>query len=275
MHDKATEIESGNEEVVTCPKCGQRNRLYKREAKGIYKCGTCHCELPDPFTLSLRPPSNPILQRFSTSAKLVGSSILAFLVLLVLWHMFSDGSQSPSMVPSPSFPSDFQKKEERKMKPPSTATAPSLPLDPNANRMNRSLPFSTVLASPAGEGLGTLKVSNGTARDAYVKLVDPVSRRLTAAFYVKSHSVFTLEQIPDGNYHVLFTSGDDWNSQLRSFTRKKSFARFDRFLNFNTTQRTDSSHVNTEYVAFELTLHPVIGGDATTSGISEQEFLKY
>jgi hypothetical protein len=140
---------------------------------------------------------------------------------------------------------------------------------------NRTLPSNIVFVSPAQIGGGSLNVSNGTSHDAYIKLVDPKSRTLVAAFYVKSNSSFMLKQIPDGVYQVLFVSGTDWDSEKQSFTRSASFSRFDRALNFVTTQRNDSQGVYTRYTVFKLTLHPVAHGNARTSRVNAKEFTRY
>jgi hypothetical protein len=101
---------------------------------------------------------------------------------------------------------------------------------------DRSLPQNTVFVSPATNGGGSLKVSNGTNSDAFAKLVEPRSGTLVAAFYVKFNSNFTLVQIPDGTYQVLFVLGKDWDAEAQSFTHSKSFLKFDRPLSFTTTQ---------------------------------------
>jgi hypothetical protein len=131
------------------------------------------------------------------------------------------------------------------------------------------LPLSTVLISQAMGG--ALTVSNGTNRDAYVKLIDPSSRLLVGAFLVQSNSSYTLERIPDGTYRVLFVLGQGWNPNTQSFTKNKNFAKFDKALAYVTTQLGNSIR----YKAFKITLHPVIGGNTTTSGLNEAEFNRY
>jgi hypothetical protein len=135
---------------------------------------------------------------------------------------------------------------------------------------NRSLPSSSALVSQMMGG-GALTVSNGTGQDAYVKLVEPNSRALMTAFIVKSNSSFTQEQIPDGTYRVLFVLGNGWNSQTQSFTKNKSFAKFNQPLNFTTLQTSGGI----QYRVFKVTLHPVAGGQARTSGVSQKEFDSY
>lgn len=137
-------------------------------------------------------------------------------------------------------------------------------------RMGQSLLSSPVLLSQTARG-GTLKVSNGTNRDAYVKLIDPLSQTLAAEFFVKSNSAYTLEGIPDGTYKVIFALGRGWNARTRSFARSKSFAKFDKSLKYTTLQLSD----RIQYRAFEITLNPVRGGNARTSRVNEREFSRY
>jgi hypothetical protein len=134
----------------------------------------------------------------------------------------------------------------------------------------KSLPLNSTLVSQMMSG-GVLTVSNGTGREAYVKLVEQNSRALMASFFVKSNSSFTQEQIPDGTYRVLFVLGNGWNSQTRSFAKDKSFAKFNQPLNFTTLQTSGGI----QYRVFKITLHPVAGGQAKTSGVSQKEFDGY
>lgn len=154
---------------------------------------------------------------------------------------------------------------------PVTSQPDTVPNPPIVIAKDRSLPENTVLVSPATNGGGSLKVSNGTNSDAFIKLVNPRSGTLVAAFYVKFNSNFTLEQIPDGTYQVLFVLGKDWDAEARTFTHSKSFLKFDRSLSFTTTQLSNGI----EYRAFEITLNPVVGGNTTTSTVNEQEFDGY
>jgi hypothetical protein len=147
----------------------------------------------------------------------------------------------------------------------------SVPNPPIALAKNRSLPSETTLISQFMGGGGALTVSNGTKQDAFVKLVNPPVRTLVASFFVKSGSTFTQNQIPDGTYKVLFVLGKGWNPTIQSFTRGKSFAKFDKPLNFATVQLGSAIR----YKAFKITLHPVVGGKARTSGVSQKEFDGY
>jgi hypothetical protein len=127
---------------------------------------------------------------------------------------------------------------------------------------------STLVSQAMG---GALTVSNGTNRDAFVKLIEPNYGILVGAFFVKANSSYTLEQIPDGTYRVLFVLGQGWNPNTQTFTKNKHFARFDKPLAYATTQLGSSIR----FKVFKITLHPVVGGNTTTSGLNEQEFNRY
>jgi hypothetical protein len=152
-----------------------------------------------------------------------------------------------------------------------TSQAKTVPNSPIVLAQPRSLPsVITHISQFMGSG-GSLTVSNGTGKDAFVKLVEPNSRTLVAAFFVKSGSSSTQQQIPDGTYKVLFVLGNGWNPNTQSFAKGKSFAKFDKSLNFMTMQVIGG----VQYRAFKITLHPVRSGNATKSGVSEQEFNRY
>ena len=283
---------------VTCPQCHRKNSFFKQSTKGIYKCGYCKHQLSNLSSSPTVQPQSALNGRKSVLRVLAGVGLL-----VLLGHTVSSGSQSspissriaapPQMVPNPpltierenSLPSSpllvspttsaddllsvtngTSLLSSASVAPPQTAPNPPLVI-----ARNRSLPSSTVLVSPATSGGGSLKVTNGTNRAAYIKLVDPRSRTLVAAFYVKSNSIFTLKQVPDGTYQVLFVLGEDWDAKTQSLTGSKHFSKFDRSLNFTTTQLSD----RIEYTVFQLTLHPVVGGNATTSSVDEREFTRY
>jgi hypothetical protein len=154
---------------------------------------------------------------------------------------------------------------------PVNSQSKTLPNSPIVIAQKRSLPSETTLISQYTGSGGSLTVSNGTNQDAFVKLVEPASGTLVAEFFVESGSSFRQEQIPDGVYKVLFVLGNNWNANTQSFTKNKRFAKFDKPLNFTTTQVSDGI----EYRAFKITLHSVSDGNASTSRVNEREFNRY
>jgi hypothetical protein len=193
-----------------------------------------------------------------THSHFKGMEIVGFIILIsIILPIFSvrnalANNQSPSITATSA-----------------TSRSRTLPKPSTVVTQNRSQTLSTVLISQAMGG--ALTVSNGTNRDAFVKLIEPNSGILLAGFFVKSNSSYTLEQIPDGTYRVLFALGQGWNPNTQVFTKNKQFAKFNKPLAYTTTQLSNSI----QYKVFKITLHPVVGGQARTSGVSEQEFNRY
>jgi hypothetical protein len=233
---------------ATCPSCHKKNLLLKRSIKGAYRCGHCQSQLSDLLVSSTLQPQSAL-----KGGKIVCFSVLISVGLLVCSMRSALGSsQSPPLSSSVALqPKPF-------------------PNPPIVMAKNRSLPSDTALVSQAIGG-GSLKVSNGTNRDAFVKLVEPRTRILVGTLYVKANSASTLDQIPDGTYQVLFVLGEGWNPNTQSFTKNKRFAKFDKPLNFTTMQLSNGI----QYRVFQITLHPVVSGNARTSGVNEQEFNRY
>jgi len=120
-------------------------------------------------------------------------------------------------------------------------------------------------------GRGTLTIDNGTARDAVIKIVNEQTGLSMVEFYIWSRQTASVEHIPDGDFCVIFASGWDWNSTVGTFTRDKSFAKFDSPFDFVTTSRPQGY----EYSVFTLTLQPVVNGNVKMTDVGEEEFLKY
>ncbi len=232
----------------TCASCHKKNLLLKQSITEAYRCDHCQCLLSNPFV------SSPFqIQSTLKSGKLIGFSFLVSVGLLVCsMRSALASSQSPSLSLSPV-----------------TSQPRLLPNPLIVITKNRSLPSDTTLVSQA---IGSsLKVSNGTSRDAYVKLIEPRSRTLVGSLYVKAKSASTLNQIPDGTYHVLFVLGEGWNPKAQSFKKNKRFAKFDKPLNFTTVQLGNGI----QYKGFQITLHPVVGGKVPAREVNEREFNRY
>lgn len=116
-----------------------------------------------------------------------------------------------------------------------------------------SLPPMPLLTPPPLNIGGFLLFSNTDSRDAYIKVVDPHSRRLVTAFYVKSNSNYIKTQIPSGTYEVQVFFGEDWDSKTQSFTRNRSFA-------------NQGSFKFTKNKGYKIPPEKVDGGNATISG---------
>ncbi|MGJ6965186.1 hypothetical protein ACSDR0_25075 [Streptosporangium sp. G11] len=111
-------------------------------------------------------------------------------------------------------------------------------------------------------GRGKLKVKNGTSRDAVVTLVRGRSKAIS--IYIRARSTASISDVRDGTYTIFFTSGHSFDTSKRRFTRAPSYQRFTSRLRFTTTA--------TSSTIWTLTLNPVIGGTARTTGVNPNDF---
>jgi len=303
MSDEIIDVEPLEEKIVVCPNCGQRNRVHKHDRQVRFRCGRCKTELSEPFASGLFSAQSLFdpLRRRSVSKR--RKSMLKFTILgLVISGIFlaifygratrriprqlttqevqqvlpdqrssmmefaNDSTSNHHSMPALDKPQPIPFVEDY-------ASATFHQLQPLAPA--RSLANGAVLSQPSGAGEGTLTIDNGTSQDAVVKLVDETAQRLIVAFYIRAGSKASIKTIPDGLFRVIYGSGTDWDSAARTFTRDKSFAVFDRELNFDTTQKMIGEDVYEQHSGFDVTLHAVINGNAATSNVSESEFLKY
>lgn len=257
MHTDIIDVKVAEDQIVACPNCGQRNRVQKQGSHVSFRCGSCRTKLPNPFALGPR-----FARTVSSFARGSGSSkrrivvgLFAILVLVLVVFI-----SSPSSTPTQNLPRYQQVQPIQ----------PVVPLPPP-----RRLDNGTVITELSRIGNGTLTIDNGTGHDAVIKVVNEQARRTVVTFYVCSGQTARVEHIPDGDFRVIFGSGSDWDSSVGTFTREKSFAKFDRELDFVTAQRTQGDDVYSQYSVFTLTLHRVVHGNATTTNVGEEEFLKY
>ncbi|WP_062434354.1 hypothetical protein [Herbidospora daliensis] len=111
-------------------------------------------------------------------------------------------------------------------------------------------------------GEGILKIKNGTAKDGVVTLVRGKSKAFS--LYVRAKSTASFKQVDDGNYVVYFTTGYRFSTSKRRFTKSASYQRFTGRLKFTTTA--------TSSTVWTLTLNPVKGGNARTTGVNPKDF---
>lgn len=140
--------------------------------------------------------------------------------------------------------------------------------------LNRKLRNGTYLGGDIfSSGEGTLKVSNGTAYDSVLKLVTSKTGERINYVYISANSNYTIGNIPDGSYRVLFSSGMDWDG--KKFTRNRSSQSFDDSFDYTTDVYSDGGYEHTRYTTYNLTLNPVVGGTAQTANIDQNIFDTY
>jgi hypothetical protein len=113
-------------------------------------------------------------------------------------------------------------------------------------------------------GAGELRIKNGAGTDGVVSIVAGGSKRPTIVVYVRGKQNFTVRGLRDGTYRVFLSTGTDWDSAAKTFSRNCSFERFDDTFKFRTTATT--------YTIWEISLQAVSGGNATATAVSPEDF---
>ncbi len=124
-------------------------------------------------------------------------------------------------------------------------------------------------------GLGELQIKNGTNLDAIAKLVNTTVSKSIFTVYIKANSTYTIKNVKDGNYKLFFNLGNDWNSQIKAFNVNSGYEVFEDLFDFTTREYEEGDYIRTRYSKFEVTLNPVIGGQAKTDNINAVEFANY
>ncbi|MGF1518956.1 MAG: hypothetical protein ACFCVB_14310 [Nodosilinea sp.] len=141
------------------------------------------------------------------------------------------------------------------------ATLPTL-------RLPVSLPTGTQITPPIGSGYSQLTVKNGNPVDAVFKLVDVNSGQTLRFMYVQANEDLTVDDLSTCTCDLRFATGIDWDADQQKFRRNLALSTFS-----DPTEFVVERKGNTEYwTTLEVTLHPVVGGNAQTEALSEDEF---
>ena len=138
---------------------------------------------------------------------------------------------------------------------------------------------SGVLFPLAGTGSGELTVDNGTSAHAIAKLIDTLTDKKVCSIYIQPSTQFTLSNVPDGRYKLIFCFGGETLQGSDGFLAPTSSSEFENRLDFQTiTKRTptdDGVEIRTSTSVLRITLHEVLSGNAETDRISLADFNKY
>jgi hypothetical protein len=310
VSERVIEAEVVAERIVACPQCGRSNRLYRRSAAGVYKCGACRAALSNPFPATKAAPS---LRTFGIAA----AAIIGLLAIIAVIGGNSS-SRSPSAsseerarqkawaerdaridklisesgpsalppIPKPSYYSST---------PSTIATIPAVsiespsplpryllqPAAPPPPEIPTEIPRNGILVDvyPGSTAPGEFTVINGSSRHAIAKVIDLQSDTKILSFAIHAGRRTKITAIPDGTYNVIFAFGERVYVRSDRFEKPRGFSKFDRPFTFATKTTARETEEGTLYTTsatvLEVTLTPVIGGNITTSSISQQEFERY
>jgi hypothetical protein len=130
-------------------------------------------------------------------------------------------------------------------------------------------PTGTNLMRPlSASGRGVLHISNGTGFDGIAKLVDIRTNLTVRLVYIQANTDGEITNISSGDYLVKFALGTGYHADSGRFLYAQSFAKFDETFDFHQYRTSDGI----EWNDYNISLHGVVGGTATTSRISASEF---
>ena len=121
-------------------------------------------------------------------------------------------------------------------------------------------PFTSLIRNTQGDGMGELGISNQSSNDGVVVLATQDNQTVVSA-YIRNGDSFRMTGIHDGTYVIFFSTGSNWNGNQARFTAGVSNQRFDNTLSYTSS---DGS-----YTIWEITLHGVAGGTASTSSVTD------
>jgi hypothetical protein len=120
-----------------------------------------------------------------------------------------------------------------------------------------------------------LKIENGSAGDAIVKMRELDGRTLASFFVVKGETA-TLNRIPDGSYTVQFASGDKLAKDCRTFVADNSLSasEFPGPESLQTRYEDGLDGTTVVHSVLTYTLYPVPGGTVRPTQIELGDFNK-
>ncbi|WP_427888068.1 hypothetical protein ACQHIV_33530 [Kribbella sp. GL6] len=101
--------------------------------------------------------------------------------------------------------------------------------DPGPAPKDERPPSGDVLVRRGTAGSGRLKITNGTAKDVAISIVDDGKPPGTPQImvYIQTGRTVTVNRI-GGTYHLYFKSGSDWDPKTRRFRSDCSFKKFEQ-----------------------------------------------
>jgi hypothetical protein len=296
MSGKVIEAEVVEERIVACPQCRRSNRLYRRSTTGVYRCGACRAALPNPF--ALKPRSTSAMHTWG----IIGGSVIGLLVLIVIIAGITSGPRTPVNQTEVRSAAERDARVDKLISEIGPAALPPIPTPAYTTSRNVPVPATALQpaaappaevpaavvpannqilfdAFPESTTKGEFTVINGASRHAVAKVIDPQTDTKILSFAIRAGKQSKITGIPDGSYRVIFAFGDGLYAGTDRFEKPRGFSKFDRPFTFTTTTTsTDTegaTYYRTRYTSLEVTLTPVVGGNITTSGISQKEFERY
>ena len=157
--------------------------------------------------------------------------ILIFVAILFFIGLYTKNTRAPE----PSIPISVIPNSAENNTIQTTKNAPTQIKDP---KTYFSLPNGSVLSQNSFyiNGLGELKIKNGTSLDAIAKLVNTTVNKSIFTVYIKANSTYTISKVKDGNYKLFFNLGNDWDTSIKAFTVNSGYEVFEELFDFTTRE---------------------------------------
>ena len=199
----------------------------------------------------------PTIRTRSSYKKYIPLLLLWIVILLILWSRNTQEEIPISIVPN---------------------TIDHLPIDASSPaRPIASLPDGTILSLNKNylQWWGELLIENWTNSDHVIKLVHNYIDKSIYTVYIKANSEYTIKNISNWVYKLLFHSWEDWNETVKWFNKNGTPQMFEDFFRYETTQEHSNDYVRDINTSWSITLHPVASWDAQTDFVSIDEFARY
>jgi hypothetical protein len=212
---------------------------------------------------------------------IVAASIIAFLVIVVVIAGVSSGPRTPVQQDEIHKAAERDARVDKLITESGGASQTFNPAPAPPAEIPTVVPRNGILfdAYPGSTAQGEFTVINGASHHAIAKVIDIQTDRKILSFAICAGKRTKITAIPDGTYDVIFAFGDLLYVGTDHFEKARGFSKFDRPFTFTTrttaTETEEATHYRTTATALEVTLTPVIGGNITTSSISQEEFERY
>lgn len=116
-------------------------------------------------------------------------------------------------------------------------------------------------------GRSGVRISNGSSDDAAAVLIREATGQAQRAVFIRQGESADVSGVGVGRYVLVFQFGADWQIGV-GFCHQSGTSEFEKVLDVEERHTADGI----EYSTFEVTLHSVPGGNATTRPVSATKF---
>jgi len=152
-----------------------------------------------------------------------------------------------------------------------TVTTPDITIytSPTSTRIVYPRPMTGTIVSGnylfGGEGELTIDNTAGSS-DVVSSLTYEDSKKTLVAVFIRKGASFTINNMLDGTYNLYVLSGENWDPTNKQFVDNSYYLKFEDPFSYITTR--------TQATIWEVTIYPVINGNAKTKPISQNDFPK-